>query len=123
MMRFHHLGLATNAIRSSSDWIHSHFDIVSCSPVIFDPLQNVELQLIDTGELQFELVSGLGVESLVKRNISYYHICYEVDDIELSLKCFKESTVISPPTPAKLFSDRLVAFIMTPIGLVELLEG
>lgn len=72
-----------------------------------------------------ELVSGNIVSTYLKNRVSYYHVCYEVHEIEEAIVEMKAAgaIVISPPKPAVLFEGWLVAFLMTPMGLVELLDG
>lgn len=121
-MNFHHLGIATKDIKKTRKWIHRHFTIIHFSDIIYDPLQTAYLQLIETVDTVFELVSGSVVDNFINNNISYYHVCYEVESIEKSIESFEKSIVISPPKEAILFNNRKVAFLMTPIGIVELLS-
>lgn len=122
-MKFHHIGIATRDIEKSLKWIRNHFNIKNISSKVFDEKQNVFLQMVETSDVNIELVSGKMVEKFTKKSISYYHMCYEVDSIDETIKNFENSIVISRPTPAILFDNRKVAFLMTPIGIVELLEG
>ena len=46
----------------------------------------------------------------------------QVNNLEESIKSFKNSIVISKPSQAILFDYRRVVFLLTPIGIVELLE-
>ena len=78
---------------------------------------------IETIDVNIELVSGNIVEKLIKKNITYYHMCYEVDNLQEAMASFKKSIVISGPTKAILFDNRKVVFLLTPIGIVELLEA
>ena len=121
-MKFHHIGIATKNISETLDWVCNQFKIVTVSDKIYDKNQGAYLQMIETSDVNIELVSGNIVEKFVKKNITYYHICYEVYDLDKSILEFQKSIVISKPTEAVLFNNRRVAFIMTPIGIVELLE-
>lgn len=121
-MKFHHIGIATKNIDKTLNWIKKNFEIIQISPKVFDKNQDVYLQMIQTKDINIELVSGKTVEKFIEKNITYYHICYEVDDIYKAIESFDKSIVISKPTPAILFDGRLVAFLITPIGLVELLQ-
>jgi len=121
-MKFHHIGIATKDIDKTLDWVCGQFDIVTVSDKIYDKNQDAYLQMVETSDINIELVSGNIVKKFVERNITYYHICYEVDDLDKSIFEFQQSMVISKPTNAVLFDNRRVAFIMTPIGIVELLE-
>ncbi len=73
---------------------------------------------------KFELVSGEIVANLVKKSMSYYHVCYEVDDIDSAIAQMEKNScrIVSGPIEAALFDQRRVAFLYSPIGLVELLS-
>ena len=121
-MTFHHIGIATKDITKSFKFIKDNFNIIKKTEVIYDKNQDAYVQLITTDDNQIELVSGKQVENLIDKNITYYHICYEVDNIEESIKNFSNALLVSPPKEAILFDNRKVAVLLTPIGLVELLE-
>jgi methylmalonyl-CoA/ethylmalonyl-CoA epimerase len=125
-MKFHHLGIACGDIEKAIIFVKRMHEIEFQSEIIFDKHQNANLCLLRTDEnIGIELVSGEKVMKLVKRNTLLYHTCWEVDVIEDSImKLLKNSDTIllSEPTPAILFNNRKVAFIHTPIGVVELLE-
>lgn len=122
-MKFHHIGIATKDLKTSLEFVKKNFDIVSISEEIFDKQQNATLQMIATRDLNIELVSGAVVEKMILSKITYYHICYEVENIDEAIKQFKDAILVSSPKPAILFNNRLVAFLMTPLGLVELLNA
>lgn len=121
-MRFHHIGIATKNIDKTLKWVIDTYDVIEVSEKVYDPNQNAYLVMIKTKDINIELVSGEVVEKFIAKNITYYHICYEVIDIEKAIKEFKNSFVISKPKKAILFNNRKVAFLLTPIGIVELLE-
>lgn len=96
------------------------------SETVYDKNQGAYLcMLVLKDGSQVELISGPVVDSFIKKSVTYYHVCYAVDDINLALEEMKEkgATVVSTPKEAILFSNKLVAFIWTPIGLVELVEN
>lgn len=121
-MKFHHLGIATKNIDATLEWIQNTYNVLDTSEKIYDPNQDAYLLMIKTEDINIELVSGKVVEKFISKNITYYHVCYEVIDIEKAIKEFKKSFVISKPKEAILFNNRKVAFLLTPIGIVELLE-
>ena len=121
-MKFHHIGIATKNIEKTLEWVSEHFQIINISDKVYDANQDAYVQMIETIDVNIELVSGNIVEKLIKKNITYYHICYEVDNLQEAMASFKKSIVISNPTKAILFDNRKVAFLSTPIGIVELLE-
>lgn len=121
-MKFHHIGIATKDIKKALKFISQNFEIISKTDEIYDNKQDATLQMIETKDVNIELVSGQVVEKLIKVKTSYYHICYEVDDIYKAIEEFEGAILISSPKEAILFNNRLVAFLMTPLGLVELLN-
>ena len=86
---------------------------------------NATLTLFETSNgINIELVQGLAVENFLKKKITLYHSCYEVDDIYEKIDVFLKAGafIIVDPVPAILFEQRLVCFLMTPLGIVELLN-
>lgn len=122
-MKFHHIGIATKDLKKSLDFVQNNFEILNISNPIFDPKQDATLQLIQTKDVAIELVCGKVVEKLIQNKTTYYHICYEVDDINKAIESFQGAILVSSPKEAILFDNRLVAFLITPIGLVELLNA
>ncbi|SHG97943.1 VOC family protein [Chryseobacterium oranimense] len=124
-MKFHHVGVACKDIQAELQSIRKLHKIIEETPVVFDENQQAELCMITVEDgLNIELVSGTPVENLLKKRISYYHICYEVDDIDQSIENLTENggMLISPPKEAILFNNRKVAFLMLSYGIVELLN-
>ena len=123
-MKFHHIGCAVKNIVSDRDKISKLFN-ASATEIVFDPLQNAELCMLRLPDgSRIELISGEVVASFVQKRITYYHVCYSVSDIESAIDELKAkgSLLVSGPKPAILFDDKLVAFLMTPIGLLELVD-
>ena len=97
-----------------------------------DPTQNVSVCFMGSGsggEVQIELVAPLGesspVDKLLKKGVSAYHVCYEVDDMDTIVDHLQESKcrLVSPPKPAALHSGRRIAWFFTPTNqLFEVLE-
>ena len=124
-MKFHHVGVACKDIQAELQSIRKLHKIIEETPVVFDENQQAELCMITVEDgLNIEFVSGAPVENLLKKRISYYHICYEVDDIDQSIEYLTENggMLISPPKEAILFNNRKVAFLMLSYGIVELLN-
>ena len=124
-MRHHHIGCACKDIEKTADKLCKLF-AAERGDTIYDPQQDANLCMLTMPDGTFvELVSGRVVEGYLKKRMSYYHICYEVDGLENAISSMgtNGAVVVSPPKPAVLFNGRRVAFIMTPMGLVELLEA
>ena len=122
-MKFHHLGVATQDLITSLNFIKSNFEEVKHTDIVYDRLQDARVIMVSTRDLSIELVSGNIVKNIISKRQSYYHICYEVDDINMAINNFDSSIVVSTPKEAILFNGRKVAFLLTPIGLVELIES
>ena len=73
---------------------------------------------------KLELISGKVVENYIKKKIEYYHICYEVENIEKETEQIIRNGAIrlSKIQPAILFCNKRVVFLKTQYGLIELLE-
>ncbi len=124
-LRFHHFGIACHDLSLVRAFVKSTHAIVSDSGMIHDPKQDVDLCLLtERSGLRLELVSGGVVAKQVAKGITYYHNCYEVEDLDAGIRWLRKSGCmpVLGPIEAVLFGNRRVAFLMSPMGLVELLE-
>lgn len=124
-MKLHHLGIACSDIQETLRQVQSIFRVTGCSEITHDRKQNADLCMVYIEDsLPLELITGPVVQNLVRKGIMLYHTCWEVGDIEATLvrMCDVGWRVISEPKQAILFDSRRVAFLITPVGLVELLE-
>ena len=126
---FHHIGVATKSITSTSMiYVNAGF----ChSDIIEDNIQGVKVSFLSKNEMpRIELVEPLKPDSpvnliLKKNGTTAYHFCYEVEDIFLAIEKLKENkfVALSKPVPAKAFDNRKICFLYNKdIGLIELLE-
>lgn len=125
MMRFHHIGIACRDIEEEISHICRIHEVVKRTPVVFDKEQNAELALLTLADgTNLELVAGQPVETLLRKHITYYHLCFEVDDLasEIERLVAEKALLISPPKPAILFDNREVAFLRLSYGIIELLS-
>lgn len=125
-MKFHHVGLACHNIEEEINNIGKIHIIEHCSKIIFDEEQNANLCILTLKDgVKIELISGKQVETILKRQIRYYHLCYEVDDIHKEIQKLTDegAFIISQPKPAILFNNRLVAFLNVSYGIIELLNS
>ena len=124
-MKLHHLGIATANIEKTLDKYNKIYTITSISDIIYDKIQDVDLCIFSTKEeTTFELVCGKKIENYINKGIEIYHLCYETDNFDMTLKQLSEKRLmmISNPEPAVLFNNRKVVFFYTPTGLIEILE-
>lgn len=125
-MKFHHVGIACKNIIDELASVAKIHEILEQSPIIFDNEQNAELCLLTISDgLKIELISGKQVETIIKKRITYYHLCFEVEDLNSEIeRLVKEGAIlISPPKPAILFDNRKVAFLFVSYGIIELLSS
>ncbi|MBT6718913.1 MAG: hypothetical protein HOB18_14935 [Nitrospina sp.] len=124
--KFHHLGIACKSFVQCKEIVNTFFEIKSEGDVIFDSNQDAILCLLTNEEdLKIELISGNIVQKFVNNNQNFYHTCFRVENINnaiVFLKRERKSIVISEPKPSMLFNNCVVAFLYTPIGIVELIQ-
>ena len=124
-MRLHHIGVACGDIGREIDSLSRIHEVVECTGVVFDEVQQAELALLTLSDgTRIELIAGRAVETLLKKKFTYYHLCFEVEDIDLEIeRLTKEGALLlSPPKPAVLFGNRKVAFLHVSYGIIELLS-
>lgn len=129
-LQFHHFGLAVRRPEEARIFV-SELGYCLGEPV-FDPAQNVHLQLCTheshpAVEIIWPGNAGGPIDKLAQRHASgiVYHVCYETDHLDAALAQLAKLRMvcISPPTPAPLFGGRPVSFYnVVGIGLVEILE-
>jgi len=132
-MRFHHIGYAVASIRRYlDDFLVPMFAPVRITEPIADPVQRVTVCFVEmTGGTVIELVEPLGADSPVNAIIGskrggVYHLCYEVDDLDVELKRFrsKRCLPLGKPVSAAAFNGRRIVFLLTPENdLLELVEA
>jgi len=125
-MKLHHIGIACKNIDEEITTISKIHHVVNQSLKVFDEEQNAELVLLTLADgTNLELISGKQVEAFVKKNITYYHLCFEVDNINSEIERLVNdgALLISSPKPAVLFNNRLVAFLNVSYGIIELLNS
>ena len=124
-MKFHHIGIATENIESLIEYLKQILNIKDISETVYDKNQEANLCMLTLEDgTKLELVSGKVVEKIVKKRQFLYHTCYETNDINKEIEKLQklDSFLVSEPKEAVLFKNKKVAFLMTNIGLVELVE-
>ncbi|WP_420316469.1 VOC family protein [Ekhidna sp.] len=128
--KFHHTGLM---VKSISDCIHHYskvFGVESISRVYEIDSQKVNVVFIKNGaECYLELVEPWGEESssynLLKKHISYYHIAYQVSDINESVAYLESLNYKALELfTSEAFDGRSCIFLFSPEAhLIELIES
>ena len=125
LSKFHHVGVACRDIQDEIDNIRKIHDVIEVSPIVSDKEQKAELCILKTSEgIAIELIAGEQVQNIIKKRVTYYHLCFETDDIYAEIKRLQEigALLVSEPKPAILFDHRKVAFLHVSYGLIELIE-
>jgi hypothetical protein len=130
---FHHLGLAVRSPKSASILLNGLG--YNLGPSVYDPCQNVFLQMAESPRNPaVEIISpgeGPGpIDKLVARHADgiIYHACYVTENLSATLAAIKtaglRAVCVSEPIPAVLFGGCLVSFYnVQGIGLIEVIEG
>ena len=132
-LTFHHFGLAVRRPEAARKFVAA----LGYSPgaAVFDPAQNVHLQLCThAAQPAVEIIwpgdTAGPVDQLVQRHASgiIYHLCYATDNLAAALAGLTAADLrplcISPATPAPLFGGRPVSFYnVVGLGLIEILEA
>lgn len=128
-LTFHHIGIAVYDIEKTAI-IYENAGYKRSS-TIFDEIQNVKICFLEKeGMPQIELLEPVNEDSPVvkildKNGVSPYHICYEVTDIDESVRKLKKQRyiVVVKPVKAVAIENRKVCFLFNKeIGLIELVE-
>lgn len=121
----HHIGIATENIEETKKYMSQFMDICEIGDTVYDSNQNAYLCMISTADgTSYELIEGDVVKNYLKKRIFMYHTCYLVENLQDSIDVFinNGATLVSDPKEAVLFNNKQVAFLMTEIGMIELLE-
>lgn len=131
-LHFHHIGVATSDLEKAIAVYKKLGYALQDEKTFLDPIQQVHIGfMICEGHPMIELIAPANENSPVQKIISKmgaspYHTCYEVSDIEESIRMFKAEKfiVVVKPVPAVAFNNRTICFLFnSQIGLVELLQG
>ena len=129
-MKLHHIGYYVKDMDAA---IKSFLRLGGAvrQPPMFDASRHVNIAFLSTGGGLLELVEPAAECTLFRnrkqwRESKPYHICYEVEDMDMELKNMQEkgALIIQPPMPAPAIDNRNVAFVYdSEIGLIELVEA
>lgn len=129
-MKFNHIGVAVRDINKSIKHYSESMGWVKSSDIVYDSIQRVKICfMIDNSNVYYELIEPAGsnspVTNVLKRKGSIYHTCYEVNDVERSVKELSANGFIqiSDIEEAIAFNNRKIVFLINRDNLIiELLE-
>lgn len=128
-MKIHHVGyLAKNIEKTEKKFFDLGYTVES--PTAYDEIRKINIEFLVNGDYRVELIQPMSEDSpmfpLLKRyKNSPYHFCYEVENLEQSVKELSENgyTVIQEPEIAPCIEGRKVAFLNNiSMGIIELVE-
>jgi methylmalonyl-CoA/ethylmalonyl-CoA epimerase len=130
-VRLHHIGVVVRSVGESGAVYAEQLGMRALGPAVHDPLQRVIVQFWaqEGNSISIELIEPVGDDSpvavLLSKGGGLAHLCYEVDDLDGTLKDVRQKggIVISGPVPATAFHERRIAFvILRGIGVTEFVE-
>jgi methylmalonyl-CoA/ethylmalonyl-CoA epimerase len=130
-LRLHHIGLAVRGIEEFRTFYVDVLQYQERTPVIHDPIQTALVQFfsIPGADHCLGLVAPDSKSSKLweacRKGKVLNHLCYSCVNVAPMISFMKESGcfVIQNPVPAVAFDGRLIAWLMTPDGLlVEVVE-
>jgi len=126
---FHHVGLACKSIDAEMA-VLAAVGYAPEGPVYEDPIQKVAVRFLGGAGPRIELVEPRGpdspVQGLLKRGTRYYHLAYEVPDLEAGIADLEKSgfRALAEPVPAVAFQMRRIVFLVSAsFNLIELIEA
>ncbi len=128
-MKIHHVGyLAKNIDKTRKKFLELGYEIER--PVKYDEIRQINIEFLINGDYRVELIQPMSEESpmfplLKKYKNSPYHFCYEVEDLDASVKELSDKgyTVIQEPEIAPCIDDRKVVFLNNiSMGIIELVQ-
>lgn len=131
-----HIGYLVHDINESiSAFKKLGYDIVEYNSntdyIISDSIQKVKICFLKLDNIVLELVQADGDNSTISKlskkssHSMPYHLCYEVNDLDETIKEKRRDgyIIIQKPTPAIAFNNRKIAFLFNiNTGIIELLE-
>lgn len=128
-MKIHHIGYAVKNLEATLDlFLKLGYELVSGQ--IRDEKRLVEIAFVQLNGTMVELISPMRDDSPISNYLSKigntpYHFCYEVENIEETIKSLRalRFLVVEKPSEAIAIDNQKVAFLYNPkYGLLELLE-
>jgi len=129
-MKLHHIGIAVKSIKVSISHYVGSLGWKIKSKLIYDPIQHVNIVFMgDENNVLYELIEPIDntspIYNLLKKRISLYHFCYEVNDIITKIEELTKNDflLITGPVEAVAFNGKRIAFLINHDNLtIELVE-
>jgi len=128
-MKLNHIGYITDSLSNTVE-VFTSMGYQPTSIVEF-PAHKCRLCFVKKmGEIPIEIVEpyedNKSLRRLSHNGVFPYHLCYEVDNIQMKCEEFRNSGFIalSSPVSAPAFNNRLICYLWSRnLGYIELLDG
>lgn len=105
---FEHIGVAVNSISESMQVLNEIFNLKEVPEIYEDALQNIKISFVNLSGVKIELIEPLDsnrkspVDNIIKKNISYYHLCFRTRSLEETVSRLVERGAVEvvKPIPA-----------------------
>jgi methylmalonyl-CoA/ethylmalonyl-CoA epimerase len=125
---FHHIGVACRDL-DTEEALFVALGYARERDEVVDELQGVRARFLVGGGPRVELLSNLGdrgaLSDYLKKGIKFYHVAYEVDDLDQATAQLAAAggKRIVEPMPGIAFGMRPLCFVMLPnLVLIELIS-
>jgi methylmalonyl-CoA/ethylmalonyl-CoA epimerase len=133
LTRLHHIGYVVRDIQQAAPEFVKSMGSSWDGRIIADPIQGVRVSFLTQG-CQYTQIELLESDSptapiakfLREKGQGLHHLCFEVDDLEASVKELRATggLLAKPPKPAVAFGGRRIAWLINSQRLLlELLES
>ncbi|RKY10377.1 MAG: hypothetical protein DRP56_01175 [Planctomycetota bacterium] len=127
-MRLHHIAYVCNDVDKKAESMKQLLNARCLGVSVVDEFQGVKILFVQLEDgTKIELLEPYGDNSPVQRFLDkgggLYHLCFEVDDLEMTLEKITQNgkaMVVKPPLSAPAINNRRVAFVV--IDQNELIE-
>ena len=128
-LQFHHVGLLVDDIHASAAQYTQVFGKEQVTEPVLVSSQQVYVCFIKNGPSSLiELVQPAGeasvVNKMLKKNVSYYHVAYTVQNVAAAIEAFEKLDYKAlEPFQSEAFGGRTCVFLFSPEAhLIELIE-
>ena len=127
--RFHHIGYAVNSIETTAEYyVHASWLL---SNIQIDEAQNARIAFLSKPDMPLiELIAPVDenspvIKTLEKVGVSTYHVCYEVDNIDMAVYDLRKQKYIPLFNPVKAIAldNKKICYLYNKnVGLIEVVE-
>jgi methylmalonyl-CoA/ethylmalonyl-CoA epimerase len=131
-MKLHHIGKVVSDMDEAVKYHKETFGLEPLGEVEIDPIQKVEVVLLNTGygkDVTIELIKPISddspVNKFLKKGGGLHHLSFEVEDIQKAIEEFREkgAIILGEVVPSTAHKSPSIWLYTRSKELVELIEG